>query len=439
MKSIKKMRNRKGKGYIFKRNGTYYVRIKVGGKDIAQSLHTREERVAKERWHDFVQSIVRKGKTFDMSASLALLKAQIETERNRNVAKTEKIKIKDMFSIYLDSPFHNPITYNVQINYRAMSSHFVRWYKRSPYMCDVSKEDVVRFVTAMNKGIVRKERLFAMVCCLRRIWQACMKYDNNIKSNVWEYADVSYKRDHSHKRRELSDDEINRLFIASDRPEFQKYWNGEVRILFELGAMTGLRLMDCVSLRWNEIGEQIIKRIPRKTQSEGTEAVIPICDSLRFCLDAWKKSGKSTDDYVLPILSSIHRRKINKIVSRVFRAAGIVITEIDKDGKRRIRTGFHSLRVAALSRFLRICHDINIVKTIAAHKHADMTLWYARCRESDVVDAFFKKDTPVSLSAETSRQIAALKNAGETADDFIRRLLSKSLPNNTASVMEIAS
>lgn len=140
---------------------------------------------------------------------------------------------------------------------------------------------------------------------------------------------------------------------------------------------------------------------------------------------AWKMGGKSSSDCVFPRLSSVCRRVVNRVVARVFEIAGIAISEVGEDGKRTMRTGFHSLRIAALSRFLRLCGDINVVKTIAAHTKADMTLWYTHCQERDVKNAFFKDDAPVSLSAEVCRQISALKSEGESTDDFIRRLLAQ--------------
>ena len=92
--------------------------------------------------------------------------------------------------------------------------------------------------------------------------------------------------------------------------------------------------MDCISLRWHEVGAELIRKIPHKTQKTGTMAVIPICDPLRRSLDAWKQSGKSSNDYVLPRLSTFCRRVVNRVVERVFSVAGIAISEVGADGKR---------------------------------------------------------------------------------------------------------
>ena len=418
------MSNKKGKGYLFKRNGVWYVRVKVNGKDICKSLKTGDKATAENRYKTFTQSIV----IYDKLASLNYLKAQIETEEQK-IEKTERIMIKDMLNQYFASCFCGKITPDTKCNYTSMVGHFVRWFNK-PYMADVTSTDAIRFTSDM-KSVLADERLFATISCLKRIWAFAMQIDNNIKSNVWIMKGYKFRKDKTHKRREMTHEEVNRLLVASQDQQFEKYWAGEVHMLFELGAFTSLRLSDCVSLRWNEIHGQIIKKLPKKTAKEGVEAVIPVCTHLADVLMGWRKIHP-TDEYVLPILSHLHRRKINKLVHRVFGLAGIAITETDDKGHKLIKTGFHGLRVYALSNFLRVCGDINVVKTIAAHKNADMTLWYTHCQERDVINAFQKGQS--SLSADILSLIASAKSENETADDFIRRLIAdrKELPYQQA-------
>lgn len=417
------MSNKKGKGYMFKRNGIYYVRIKINKKSHTISLKTTDKEEAKKKRREYTQSMI----PDDTVATLNHLKAQIETAKNR-ADPSKRIEIKDMFLKYLSTKQKGELQEGTICNYSSMTNSFVRWFKKSTYMCDVSKRDAFAFVAEL-KGRFTTERVFETVSCLNRIWATCMIFDQNIATNVWCANGMLKfigwkKKDKTRSRRKMSDEEVERLLVASKGEFFEKYWNGEVAILFELGAFTALRLSDCRSLKWSEVEGDIIRRLPIKTAKEGDEAIIPIVNRLRETLDAWRKSGKSSDEYVLPILNSRSRFVVNKICRKVFRAAGIDICEIDENGRKKIRTGFHGLRGYALSQFLRYCGDISVVQTIAAHKHPDMTAWYAYAKEREVRRAFTAQPKATTLSAETNRLINFVKGENETADECIRRLIA---------------
>lgn len=420
------MGNKKGEGFLVKRGKYWYVRITVDGKPIWKSLKTGDKKQAEKLRKDFIHPFV----LGDKIATLNNIKAQLETEKTKAEVKTERIPLEKSLFVYLSDRTDEPLADGTVDNYSSFVKCFTDWFKGN-YLCEVTKSDVHAFWDEM-KTVLTLERLKAVIFCLRRVWKSCMKRDNNIRENPWYDIDIKGKRCNVKKRRELSTDEIRRLLEAASSERFEKYWNGETFMLFVIGAYTAMRLMDCVNLRWSDVGEDLITVVPQKTRKKGISATIPISDPLRNFLRNWKDSGKSSDEYVLPLLQSLTRRKINKMVHNVFEAAKIKICEKDESGHVHIKTGFHSLRVHGLSEFMRMTGNINVVQHIAGHAHPDMTLWYTHCNRQDIINAFSKNSQgnqnnqngqTVSISAETARLLEKCMANGESVDDFLKRTL----------------
>jgi len=125
-----------------------------------------------------------------------------------------------------------------------------------------------------------------------------------------------------------------------------------MRVLFYLGAYTGLRLKDCCLLKWNNIhlNEGIIRCIPQKTKRKQREVFIPIFEQLYPVLlqaQEWKNN-----EYILPSIAAHSEKRYQTIktnVSKVFRDCGFKTTEKAESGHSVCVIGFHSFRTSLAS------------------------------------------------------------------------------------------
>lgn len=116
-----------------------------------------------------------------------------------------------------------------------------------------------------------------------------------------------------------------------DEDDFKLLNKDEMRVMFNLGVWTGLRLADCVLMEWSSIdfSRNLINCIPQKTRNKTQKSVtIPIHPRLQEELEKalkWKENN-----FVLPKVTERYQSNpsgVRKDALKVFDKSGFTTTE----------------------------------------------------------------------------------------------------------------
>ena len=226
------------------------------------------------------------------------------------------------------------------------------------------------------------------------------------------------------------------ILDSFDDPKLYLMHKEEMRVMFNLGAWTGLRLIDCALMEWSSIDfkRNFIHCIPHKTKKVQRTVTIPIHSSLRQELDIafqWRKN-----EFILPEIAERYKRNPHGVqgdTSKVFKYIGLEINKKVK-GVRRLRKvniyGFHSFRHSFVSFCAKAGVPLPVVQSIVGHGNPAITRHYIHIGEESVKQA---------ISALPQRNLLPESKKVETADSKIKEavILLNSKPQLTETEMQI--
>ena len=213
------------------------------------------------------------------------------------------------------------------------------------------------------------------VCILREVFRLLAE-KAGIVGDPW--AGVCLLADDSLSRRELTLDEVERLYVVATRQG--KEW----KLLIMTGIYTGLRLGDCCRLTWENINMErgIIQVIPEKTKKHmhGRPVTIPIHAELLKELQEIKRGTDTSATYVNPAIAEAHmttKWKVDEGLRKIFKAANITMS-IRVEGRKRksVVASFHSLRHTFVSLSANAGVPLPVVQSIVGHCSTAMTRHY---------------------------------------------------------------
>jgi integrase len=314
------------------------------------------------------------GKLADDKAELA----RLEDEQN------PPLSIVSAWSEYIAStkrPDTGPDTLAV---YEGQFGQFQDWMAENHHdattLRDITEEIAEEYAGHLNHGRLSPNTFNKHIRVLELVFRVLFK-KAKLTVNPWE--DIKRKELTTSSRRELTVEELQKVCRSA---------TGDLRPLLALGVYTGLRLRDCVTLRWGEVdlARGIIRRVPHKTaRRRPVPVIIPIHPSLRAELEALPRSAKG--DYLLPALATEYtsggagkKRVIDRIQDH-FASQGTQIYAPGTGpgtGKRAVvEVGFHSLRHT----FVSLCRESNaplaVVESIVGHSNPAMTRHYTHVGE----------------------------------------------------------
>lgn len=210
------------------------------------------------------------------------------------------------------------------------------------------------------------ERNFKKTTCEKHIVQLKVIFRTiSTRPSPWERL-RTIKADDQETHRGLSIDECRRLY---------KHATGQMKLLILIGYSTGLRLKDCVSLRWSQVNmkTRIMKVAPYKNIKKKPEPLhIPITDNLYRQLAAVKRDNNSP--YVLPAVLAAYTKREGTLISRIGRIFDKAKVFDTDEGK----ASFHSLRVTFQSLNDNAGTSRVITRSITGHSSARMSDHYSR-------------------------------------------------------------
>ena len=352
------MAREKGTGNLQReKSGRWTLRVGINGKRLSRSTGTKDYDKAEAILNRFLAPLG----LGSMRLPLAEVWRHYEMSPNRKDLAKSTLNAKRVawmaFSRWVEQT-HMEITELAQVTPDAIAEYL------SQYRCHHS-------ASTYN----------GHVCILREVFRLLAE-KAGLAGDPW--AGVCLLADDSLSRRELSLDEVDRLYAVATKQG--RAW----KLLIMTGIYTGLRLGDCCRLSWDCVNLErgIIQVIPEKTKKHmhGRPVTIPIHDELLKELLATKQEigngGQkiTPSPYVNPTIAEAHmttKWRVDEGLRKIFKAANITMS-VRVEGRRRksVVASFHSLRHTFVSLSANAGVPLPVVQSIVGHCSTAMTRHY---------------------------------------------------------------
>ncbi|HBM17054.1 MAG TPA: hypothetical protein DD381_12025 [Lentisphaeria bacterium] len=383
----------KGQGTVYqdKKSGFYYIKIVVNGKQIVKSLKTKKEKQALKNAADFRKD----NQNIINAQTKEELAVQIHKARSE-VSIGKGILLDDGYNFFHASPARKQNTADGTLkNYERIYNLFISWLR--PNYPNITKVEIV------NKEIAHEYAQY--LWSSYRTYKAQQMSENTYNyhigalqtifdiftenKNPWKSIERKDENKKNHKL--LSKDEIRSIQQVFVDESFYLLHKNEMEILINLGIYTGLRLIDCVHLKFENINS-VIKTIPFKTKGFKKTVTIPISPQLESRISAIEKTNGSP--YLLPQIQERYSRNpdgIKNDIKKVFIKAGI---KPDLEGRQNKHlkytdqedeiTGFHCFRHTFITECVKNHMDIVRLSTITGDSIKTLQKYYIHLKD-DVI------------------------------------------------------
>jgi integrase len=343
------------------------------------------------------------------SERLAQIKAELEAadtvkEQALDTANPP-LKIADAWDEFKDHPnldCGDTLLYNYASHWRQFKEWLGSHDKDAVFMRDVTKQTAQDYARHLNKRKISPNTYNKNINFLRLIFNVLK---DEIRAEQSPFVELTTKKLNSAKKKAATRQKQRRELSVHELIDVLDKADGDLQILFMIGAYTGLRLGDCCTLKWNEVDLErgLIKRIPNKTQGEPILIGIPV--RLVARLSGTPRAQRK--GYVLPKYAEdytyvsekgkhSHRTRITNRIQKHFEMnCGIsthaegtgynLISDPENEGKfirqysgRRavVEVGFHSLRHTFVSLQAEQGTSGLLVQQIVGHGNPAMTQHY---------------------------------------------------------------
>ncbi len=373
------MAREKGTGNLQKeKSGRWTLRVGINGKRLSRSTRTTDRDKAEKFLERFL-------------APLGL--------------GSQRIPLAEAWNHYEMSPNRRDIAKATLDTKRAVWMNFARWMEKFHleigHLAEVTQEAVSEYLMQF-KCHHAATTYNNHVCALREVFRL-LADKAGITSDPW--ANVKLRADDSVSRRELTLDEVNRLYEAASKEG--AHW----RLLFATGIYTGLRLGDCCRLSWEcvNLERNVIQVIPEKTKkhAHGKPVTIPIHPSLMAelvgmrdetrgmreengsggeCSCATESSSSpihhpsSLTGFVNPVIAELYNNRnweLDEVLRRIFTAANVTMSvKMEGRSRKSVIASFHSFRHTFVSLSANAGVPLPVVQSIVGHCSTAMTRHY---------------------------------------------------------------
>ena len=186
--------------------------------------------------------------------------------------------------------------------------------------------------------------------------------------------------------RKKLDTSVRQVLTEQESDSILAYAKGEYRTLIAIGLYTGLRLGDCVHLRWCDIHDGAV--FVEHTRKTGAPVAIPLHAKLRAILDEIDER----EDQVVPDVCRLYDTQgsspIVRTVKRIFTRCGVETSKTEQGKRARPVRGFHSLRSTFVTRCIAAGVPQAVVQALVGHASSKMTQHYTHLDNKDIIGAF---------------------------------------------------
>lgn len=362
------MAREKGTGNLqMEKSGRWTIRVGVNGRRLSRSTGTRDRGKAEAFLNRFL-------------APLGL--------------GATRLPLAEAWHHYEMSPNRRDIAKSTLDSKRTVWMAFARWMERNHieigHLAEVTETAVAEYLAEFrchHSATTYNNH----VCVLREIFRV-LADKAGILHDPW--TGVCLRADDSVSRRELTLDEVARLYAAAAKEG--PHW----KLLVMTGIYTGLRLGDCCRLSWESVNleRQIIQVIPEKTKkhAHGRPVTIPIHPSLMSELVRMRNAGDHSalplqletptsrtptgTGYVNPTVAELYLNRkwmVSDGLRRLFKAANISMSmRLEGRSRKSVIASFHSLRHTFVSLSANAGVPLPVVQSIVGHCSTAMTRHY---------------------------------------------------------------
>ena len=406
---------KKGSGTLQLRGNKYLAIWTVNGKRYTRSTGTGDREHAEKKLAEFVKPFQEKTELEiieNLQAKIRVKETQIKDTRSRELPP---LKLKFMVDKYKEDLSTGNITQSTEDSYNKLVNKFVE-FTELEFAYQVT-EDIARRFLADVKRRCKIGTYNNYITVLKVLFATAVKVDYRVRSNP--FAEFSKLKDVKIQRKELTFEEVSRLFESAEKLGI------DYVELCKVAAYTGMRKSDVCTFSWDEVDlkNNLIRYLPEKTKANGMWAVVPIHPEVLEILKR-RKQENAHEKWVFPkLVKQFQTTSINYYLTRIFDEAKIERHHINKDGKRQIDTAFHSFRVFFASCCARSGIPVNQIMKMLAHTKAEMSLHYVLTQDSDLkLPDFDDSKAKVILKKETYELIEKARGIMDI-DDFITCLI----------------
>ena len=349
------MAREKGTGNLQReKSGRWTVRVGINGRRLSRSTGTRDRDKAEAFLNRFL-------------APMGL--------------GATRLPLAEAWHHYEMSPNRRDIARTTLDSKRAVWMGFSRWMERNHieigHLAEVTEEAVAEYLAEFRCHHAATT-YNNHVCVLREVFRT-LADKAGVVNDPW--ANVCLRTDDSVSRRELTIDEVERLYAAAAKEG--KEW----RLLLMTGIYTGMRLGDCCRLKWEDVhlDRGVIQVIPEKTKkhAHGKPVTIPIHPSLGAELARGTGNGEQGTEksgFVNPKIAELylHRNwQLDEGLRKIFKAANITMSvRMQGRSRKSVLASFHSLRHTFVSLSANAGVPLPVVQSIVGHTSTAMTRHY---------------------------------------------------------------
>ena len=359
------MKTRKGHLYQRKKNGPFYVQIRVDKKIIKKRLTDKDgnpvcnRREAENAKAEFMQPYL----AGDAVDTLKAVQVKL-ADRQAEVAKWEDEnnpppELNEIWHRFLESPARPDSGESTLKQYHAEWKRFKDWMRKNHpaakvktedgkqpplYLRDVTPELAAAYVKNLNSDKVSPSTFNQHRNLLRMIWRV-LAVECRLAANPWDNITPKKLTPLATRKRALTPAQFESLLAkVKTKPDLHD--------LFLVLAWTGLRLADAVLMKWGAVDfpNKVITLAPMKTaRRQGKLVHIPIFPAVLEVLNR-RQEGKvlNPKGYVFPELAARYQHEasaISKDITKAFEDAEIITTEDRAErGRAVVVYGAHSLR-----------------------------------------------------------------------------------------------
>jgi integrase len=406
-----KRQGAKGQGYIFKRGNVYYLQYDVNKKRHLKSLRTGDEREAQKRAKELLNPTLHSTDKAHVIENIA---------KARKVIQAASIKLTDVWKCYLKAPAKlKPNSSEGTLgNYKRNWEQFVDWLNTNHpsiiFLSDQIDKNILTDYENYLESLKLADTTYNYKIGTLKLVARILKEEAGLNSTVWEKLTriknpermtkqyftfnesvkllevfdaldekenpIYFNKKRGKQIAEKYQDVLNSLAqnqlkekIATLQEKEHELYKDQMRVLFAIGIYSGMRLADCVNLKWSNITNLengvVIKCKPIKTRKFKKEIIAPVVSPLQGFLKI-ANDWKNPTDYITPDIAERYHRNptgIKQDVVRVFKLAGYTTSKTkdgaDKKSRKYSTYGFHSLRH---SLFSYLCHKGITIEKLAS-------------------------------------------------------------------------
>lgn len=407
-KKQQKPRREKGTGRVFRRkikrpdgshyySKKYYLEYTVNGQKKTVCLDCERERDANTEAAKLLKPLLH----VDTKE-----KVVVHIAEARKLKAKGKVKLDEAWELFLDNPMRPDSGELTLLAYKSKYNNFLKWLRKNypEIVClgEISEEIALEFSEHIWKEKISERTYNGYLQALKLIVNVLSR-QAGITDNP--FSIIKKKTENKQSRRELSEDEVLKVFEVFDDPSVHLMHKDEMAVMFQIGCWTGARAKDAALMKWENVDfeRNSVTFRPHKTARRTKKSVtIPLHPMLREALEKaveWREN-----EYILPKIAdrySYNAGGVGKDAVKVFKKAGLETKTKVKGCQRKLKANvysFHSFRHSFVSFCARAGVPLSHVQEIVGHGNPAMTRHYTHLDNESVGKAI--KALPMAVEEE---------------------------------------